>query len=440
MENQISFNHQVSRLTNRVMLWTALALLISTGSLRAQAQLTSFNDGTDNVFAVGTTNHLFDLTCIEDGNGACILGNLTGPFLANDVTKTTGGPNPIVLSPLTSFTDAFGDHLFFVDSNHHLNQSSDAHQLDFQTASNTDLGVQSWGGISGYSSAGEFTFASTIFARVFYVSSNQHVHMLVSSNGGPFGDSDLTSRTGNLLALQYSSVTSFHDANGEHVFYSGANQHLYQLYGSWISYYICSPLLGCGQVSYINWVNQDLTLAPTNAPLVAGELSSFSDGTGEHVFYISNDVHIHELQYANGSWSQQDLTLTAGTFPFGGQTGLTSLSNALGEQLFYIGSDLNVHDVFLSSSGGSVENITSSANGPIANPCFGLELTSFTRSTSNQVESEVFYTGNDEMLHRLSQTETAHTVQILGHPFTLWVVGAWTDIEIPFAMPNRCIQ
>ena len=108
--------------------------------------------------------------------------------------------------------------------------------------------------------------------------------------------------------------------------------------------------------------------------------------------------------------------------------------------MFYIGSDLNVHDVFLSSNGGSVENITSSANGPIANPCFGLELTSFTRSTSNQVESEVFYTGNDEMLHRLSQTETAHTVQILGHPYTLWVVGAWTEIDIPFAMLNRCIQ
>jgi hypothetical protein len=446
-----AYNPQRSRWIGKLTLSAAFALLTATLGTTARAQLTSTREGQPSqdllsVSAIASNNHLFNVFCIdnihENANGVPIVitCNNTFSWIGLDQTTRAGGPQVSAFSPLASIDDAFGYRVFYADSAQNLNQMLPAPTL-VAPPTNTNLGVQSWGGISAYSANGEFTLASTVFERVFYETSDQHVHMLVSSNGGSFADEDLTRLTGGTLARRGSDFTSFHDGSGEHAFYFGANQHLYQLYGSWISYDICNPITRtCGPVSYIKWSNQDLT--GTNGPLVGASLTSFSDATGEYVFYVGQDVHLHELSYGGAGWADQDLTIDApAILPFSasGITGLTSLTNPLGRQVFFIGNDLNVHQIVLSSSGGIDTNLTTHANGPMVNPCFGLQLTSFSRTLDNlnQRESDVFYTTRDGTIHRLSQVGTEFWL-FGGRPF--WLVGGWTDVDIPFSVIDRCIE
>jgi len=449
MKNQVC-NSQTSRWSTKLILWAALALLTSMLATTARAQLTSTREGQPSqdllsVSAIASNNHLFNVVC-EDNvhetvNGVPIVisCNNSVSWTALDQTQRAGGPQISAFSPLTSIDDAFGYRVFYVDSSQNLNQMLLAPGL-LAPPTNTNLGVQSWGGISGYSANGELSLASTVFERVFYETSDQHVHMLESTNGGSFADEDLTRWTGG-LARYGSDFTSFHDGSGEHVFYFGLDGQLYQLYGSWTGYYICNPITRiCGFISSIKWVKQPLS--QPNSPLVAASLTSFSDATGEHVFYVGQDAHIHELSDAGAGWADQDLTKTAtsAVLPFtaNATTGLTSLSNQLGRQLFYIGTDLNVHQIVLNSSGGSDTNVTLNAKGPMANPCFGLQLTSFTRTLDslNEIESDVFYTARDGTVHRLTQVGAEWTWW--GTSF--WVAFGWADEGIPLAVFDRCIQ
>lgn len=401
--------------------------------------MTSFLDSTslENMVAVDpASGDVWDKWCIDGNYGGC---NVETNWIGKDLTAHFGGLTARY-GTLTSFTDSFGDHAFYVDYRQHLNEISTQFLSVGVAGSVDDLGVQSTGGISAYSSPGLFTYASTVLERLFYETADQHVHMLLSSNGVSFADTDLTGRTGNTLAMPGSEFTSFHDASGEHAFYFGANQHLYQLYGNWISYTICNPMTRiCGPVSYIKWVNQDLTLQ-TNGPQVLAGLTSFSDATGEYVFYVAKDLHIHELNDGKAGWADQDLTKTAAAilpFTAGPMTGLTSLSNALGRQLFYFGTDLNVHQILLNGTGGSDADLTIQAKGPMASPCFSLKLTGFTRTPSNQVESDVFYPAIDGSIHRLSQPGTEH---LLFGGFPIWLGAGWTDVNVGFPAPFSCLN
>jgi hypothetical protein len=407
------------------MLWAVVALIMSVLPMAAHAQITNLNDGYWRaVIFVGVDFHVHYLACPYYWD--CSVAQ---NWVEQDMTYQAGGTAAGMFSSLASFTDAFGEHVFFSDGTQQLNQLSSSNHWNW---TNTAFGVQSIGGLSGYSSLGEGNDASIVEARLFFETSDQHVHMLVSGNGGPFGNSDLTSLTGGTLAKRGTGFTSFHDSSGEHVFYLGADEHVYQLYGSLISYYICNPFTRiCGPVSYIRWANQDLT-RQANGPLGVGALASFSDSTAEHVFYIANDLQLHELQTGSAGWTDQDLSITARAILPNSTTGLTGLSNVMGEQSFYIGTDFNVHNIVLNSSGGSDEDLTTA----MAQPCYGLLLTSFTRSTANQVESDVFYIANDWNIHKLSQTATLTKVG--------WLTTRWTDLALNFSisMPplNRCIQ
>jgi hypothetical protein len=82
-----------------------------------------------------------------------------------------------------------------------------------------------------------------------------------------------------------------------HVFYLSTDLHVRELYynGKW-------------------WGN-DLT-ADTNGPAANPELTSFFDGSVEHVFYVSDGDHHVREPYYNGKWWGNDLTAaTNGPFP-----------------------------------------------------------------------------------------------------------------------------
>lgn len=464
-------NRQASPWTGKLALWAALALFISMLATTAHAQMTSIAEGQPSqdllsVIAMDQTGNLKDMFCLD--NRTEIINGVTVTFSCNDnpgfnwIVSDAGAPGILPFSQVTGFLDPpppppigpFG-HFFYVDTAHHLHHllTPNIPTSVFNEANN-DLGVQSWGGISGYSSNGVGASASTVLDRVFYETSDQHIQMLVSANastGGTSWNSDF--RFGGPLARYGSDMTSFHDGSGEHVFYYGADQHLWEIYGSWISYYICSPFTHtCGPVSYVTWTSQDLT-KQANGPLVYsggnGSLTSFSDSTGEYVFYVGADAEIHEMSNAGSGWvPDENLTIKASAilpFTAGPTTSLTSLSNALGRQVFYIGTDLNVHQIVLTSNGGVDNNMTLNAQGPMAaSSCFGLQLTSFPRilDNPNQRESDVFYTAADGSIHRLAQVGAEFTLQRIGFgpPVTLWEIFNWTDEGLPLNVINRCIQ
>jgi hypothetical protein len=231
--------------------------------------------------------------------------------------------------------------------------------------------------------------------RLFYVTDDLHVHILTSSvsaqlasKGGSWADADLTAQTGGALAANVAlSLSSFSDSLGEHLFYTAANSHIYQLYGHWED--ICFSVFGnrfCLGPFFV-WDNQDLT-AKTGGTVGGWSLTSFSDSLGEHVFYISTDQHVHQLFGNTAGWVDQDLSLQAGTSQSG--TVLTSFSDSFGEHVQYIGPDNHVHQLW--HNGTTIgpwldQDLTIIGNGsPISLSCFQF-LTSF----SDLSGEDVFY-------------------------------------------------
>lgn len=169
-------------------------------------ELTSFSDSIGkHVVFVANDYHVHQLRY----SAICWSSN----WVNEDLTAMTGGP-PLLSFPyygtprLTSFSDAAGEHVFHRDASFgHLNQYLFAGGV----WRNQDLGMlASSSSTSGYSNVG--------VERLFYETSNQHVHMFVSQDGLSWSDSDLTSQTGGTLASWFTALTSFHDALGEHCF------------------------------------------------------------------------------------------------------------------------------------------------------------------------------------------------------------------------------
>ena len=155
--------------------------------------------------------------------------------------------------------------------------------------------------------------------HAFFVN-NSHIVEAYKSGISGWTANDLSvaaSSTTILADPSFTELSSFLAPGGsEHVFYtaksptSGGNIHVFELYWT----------------SSTGWRNSDLTNLGHGAAVQADPLSqpfsgftSFVDGTGEHVFYISkNDFHIHHLYYGT-SWVDQDLTqITATGGGFGG--------------------------------------------------------------------------------------------------------------------------
>ena len=436
MKRQASNTVVTARRAAKFMFGAAALLTMSMLQTPAHAQaLASFNDSVgEHVVFIGEDGHVHQTFCgppLPCNNGTNWNNQM-------DLTRMTNGPTngPWAGSPhprLASYADSHGEHIFAADANNNVYQFFSANGWSWRSES---LGVQDVGGMSGYSAT-----STTTTDYLFYETSNQHVHMLASSNGTSFGDTDLSAASGatSILAEYGTTFASFHDAGGEHVFYEGTNHHLYEIYSSWQYYTICS-IFGCRAYPFLSSVNQDLT-NQTHGPLVARIGTSLIDATGESVFYLGQDSHLHEVQNSSAGWFDLDLTITArAALPYGSfqGPGQTSLSNPLGRQLFFLGTDLNVHDVLLSTD----EDVTTLAKAPLVYPCAGAALTGFTNaSTPGQVESVVFYVANDGSVHKLSQV--GYELTFSGRTF--WLAAGWTDLNvIPYSFDvhpmNYCIQ
>jgi RHS repeat-associated protein len=222
--------------------------------------------------------------------GAILIGGLLKNTAATvwqnqDVTAITGntvaGSGSFLSSdsggagnPIRSYYEAANQHVYSI-----YWRSSSASWV------NEDLTAATGNTLAGSDTALSDVVLADGSTHVFYMGANQHVYQLLWSSGGGWSNQDLTTSTGNILAATGSALASLGDSNGVHLFYEGTNQHIYQL--------LWNPNVG--------WQNMDLTAITGNKLAVAGgkiNALRMPDGTS-HVFFIGNDQHMYRLYWSN---------------------------------------------------------------------------------------------------------------------------------------------
>jgi hypothetical protein len=331
-------------------------------------------------------------------NEAADIGELSCPVSATtcvpvDLTLLANLPHTGTFSHFTTFVDAAGPHMFFIDGSNFINYV----HFGSNGTINTPLGVQSYDrGPTGYRGYGA--------EWLFYEAANQHIHLIqFSADGNSKNDADLTKEAGGSAAA-WTPLSSFNDSSGDHLFYVGTDQHLYQLYGQLNLVYTCSAgfpphcSLGYQEV----WSNQDITKAAELAgaapePVSLAGLAGFSAFDGEHVGYIGVNQHVCQFHWNGTNWIFQDLNLNGATEA----VWLTGSGISTAYLLPYIGTDGRVHSLNYTSAGWSPQDVTTLADGPaVLYPCGGPQLASLGNSQSGSI----FYVAADGNLHRLIAT------------------------------------
>jgi hypothetical protein len=134
----------------------------------------------------------------------------------------------------------------------------------------------------------------------FYITAgDQHVHHLSVDVTNSWIDEDLTKLAGGQPAL--GPLTSFIDAKGMHVAYIGTDSDIH------ISAFVQDGI----KIGSERWVDQNLTTTTTGPQAATGSnISSFVDGYGDHIIYVASPSHLHRLIFADGKWTDIDLTDT----------------------------------------------------------------------------------------------------------------------------------
>jgi hypothetical protein len=257
--------------------------------------------------------------------------------------------------------------------------------------SNQDLTAASQAAVSASNLDQLVSFADGYGEHVFYVGTDMHVHRLSIYNS-PWQDLDLTNASGS-STLASDWLTGFSNARGEHLFYAGVRDgHIHELLWN-----------GSG------WSDGDLSASTRTAGPGMGnhELTSFSDGNGEHLLYVGQDSHVHQILFHFVCFSRfcwpslvdQDLSAAARSTKLAAVTS-TSFSDANGEHVFYVDAPAatgasHIHQ--LVSTNGTTwvdQDLTAFRNYP---PTYYPDMTSF----SDQWGEHLFYAGANQDVHQL---------------------------------------
>jgi hypothetical protein len=273
-------------------------------------------------------------------------------WVDNDLTALAGAVAP---SDSTSLDGYWGtdnsQHVNFISANNHVHElyiapdSSGWVDNDLTALAHTVTPIV---GTSLYSYWG-----SDNSQHVHYISADNHIHQLcISPVSGGWVDLDLTQSAGAVAAVVERGLGGlagyWGGDNSEHVHYIGIDTHLHELYRA--------P--GANQ-----WVDNDLTkLAAAVAPVQKTTLDSYwGSDNSQHVNFLGQDGHLHELYLAPGSsnWVDNDLSAMAGgALP----QYLTELDGYWGgdnsQHVNFIAGDAiqHVHELYIAPGTGWVNN------------------------------------------------------------------------------------
>lgn len=389
----------------RAVIWIVLPVVLGAVATTANGQtLASFSNAMgETVFYSGNDQHIHRVNC--DRGSLCTESNF---WLNTDLTVQLKIKSTWWLGPMTAFSNASGEHLLFVDyAENHINRLDCTDHCDLPIKwTNRNLRVQSSCSFPGlsFSTCSLFGYSDTetfgVDADLIYYEAADHtIHVLGGDSPTP---APVMPALGNLLS---GFRTGSGWQSGEYLYYPDTNQHIHQLYGQWNQ--------DQNGNTFLNWVDQDLTVTANPRVQVVGTgLASFSDASGPQVYFavqVSPLSGQHVYRISTGSLVSQDLSQN--TTAYGGA--MSGLSDSSGEGVFYVGVDRHVHKLYCpsgsncdQSSNWTNQDMTNLYGGALVGNLCPNNLTSFTDSYGESV----FYVANDNTLHRLSTSSGDQTL------------------------------
>ena len=271
-----------------------------------------------------------------------------------DLTAVSGA-RPALTAPWAYMFDAQGtQHVVHIAYDGHVielwSDSSGWHHNDLSIAA----GAPTVTNDSRGNRAAGYVFAAEGTQHVFYVPSDCHVHELWWDGGGGWHHNDLTNVVpGTSLSLVQGPCAFVFDAEGtQHVDYVASDFHVHELW--WQN--------GA-------WHHNDITAAASAPPAADGSRPVgyvFADQATQHVDYVGMDGHIHELWWQAGHWNHNDLTAATGS-PLPDTSGLAAYTFAAEgtQHVDYVSQDHHVHELWWNSDGWHDEDLTAASGAPV---------------------------------------------------------------------------
>jgi RHS repeat-associated protein len=277
----------------------------------------------------------------------------------------------------------------------------------------------------------------------FYFDTNQHLCQLWGTTGSGWSTQDLSDQTNSGPALAGSSLSAVFQSPAIHVFYQGANQHLYDMEwtgsawqnldmtvltgataasGTKLSTLVGlpnSPMTfyeGTDQHFYLVywaawanvWSNAELNTGTGETTLMAtnSSVSSGAYGSGLYGFYLGTNQHLITIYWSGSAWLAADLTALSGTtaLAVNGSSLTTSVPNVGSTPLmnFYEGAGQHIFSTYWSTG---------------ANAWQTLDFTSFTGATNvaavltalsnNPSGPQAYYLGSNQHLDDINWNGSA---------------------------------
>jgi hypothetical protein len=335
-------------------------------------------------------------------------------WIFNNLTQLAGSPPAAPGSSVAGYVTPYNyqQHVIYIGNDNNI------HELMIQSgqpwiSNNLTQPLGAPAPIPGSPLVGYVTEANKQ-QHIDYIGADQHVHELVYGNG--WAHNDLTHASGAPVVQPGSQLAGYETAyNGQqHVIFLDANLHIHEL------------VWGGG-----HWAHDDVTQSAAGAPgaawpanAIAGYVTTFNNQ--QHIVYLGNDNHVHELVYSNG-WVHNDLTHAAGGPSMATGGGLHGYQTPYNSQqhVNYVGIDDHVHELYYNGSWHD-NDLTAIASGspPLA---ARTALTGYVTMNPNQPQQHVNFVGVDGHVHELWYDSQWHQNDLTKIAAVPWVtaVGTW---------------
>ena len=224
--------------------------------------------------------------------------------------------------------------------------------------------------------------------HVNFLGPDNHVHELYYSNG--WQHNDLTNAAGAPPATPGSDIdgyaTTFNQQ--QHVNFVGSDNHVHELYFE------------------NGWRHNDLTSqagapeARAGSPLDGYETAFNSQ---QHVNFIGNDGHIHELYFDGNDWRHNDLSARTGAPPAAPGSSLDGYATTFNNQqhINFLDANNHVHELYFDGNNWGHNDLTDLAGAPPA--AAGGALDGYQTSFNSQ--QHINFLGTDNHVHELYYTD-----------------------------------
>jgi hypothetical protein len=280
----------------------------------------------------------------------------------NDLTVATGVPDAIN-SPIDAYVFAAQStqHVNYINEPGHVIElwwdNSGWHYNDLTKATNSPPSLSEY--VNGY------VFSAQGTQHVVYRGADNDIHELWWDSSG-WHSNDLTNATGGASGLIAGAGSwgapygyAFEAQGTQHVIYRADDGHIIELW--WENG---------------SWSRNDLTLAACVTVTVDNTPRGYAfeaQGT-QHVNFRGGDGHIYELWWQDGVWNQNDLTVAANAPPaltlaqgadIDGLSGYVFVAQGT-QHVLYLGQDYHIHELWWDSDGWHHNDLTNAAGAPSA--------------------------------------------------------------------------